>query len=73
MEISYGQGPCDEHYIPPDENGQCPEGHQFVDEETGCVPDEFGLLPPCNGLKGQREFRLSASQYHLIAMLKTTT
>ena len=35
MDISYGQGPCDEHYIPPDENGQCPEGHQFVDEETG--------------------------------------
>jgi hypothetical protein len=50
MEMSYGRGPCDEHYIPPDENGQCPEGHQFVDEETGCVPDEFGLLPPpdCN-------------------------
>jgi hypothetical protein len=41
MEISYGQGPCDEHYIPPDENGQCPEGHDFVDENTGCVPEGF--------------------------------
>ena len=32
MERSYGQGPCDEHYIPPDENGQCHEGNRFVDE-----------------------------------------
>jgi hypothetical protein len=47
MEISYGQGPCDEYYIPPDENGQCPEGHRFVDERTGCVPDEF-VSPPCS-------------------------
>jgi hypothetical protein len=45
MEISYGQGPCDEHYIPPDENGQCPEGHEFKDENTGCVPEGF-LNPP---------------------------
>jgi hypothetical protein len=35
--ISYGTGPCD-IYIPPDENGQCPEGHRFVNENTGCVP-----------------------------------
>jgi hypothetical protein len=47
MEISYGQGPCDEYYIPPDENGQCPEDHRFVDEKTGCVPDEF-VPPPCS-------------------------
>jgi hypothetical protein len=45
LEISYGQGPCDEHYIPPDENGQCPEGHRFVDDDTGCVPEGF-LNPP---------------------------
>jgi len=48
MEISYGQGPCDEHYIPPNEDGQCPDGHRFVDERTGCVPEyEFGSPPPC--------------------------
>jgi hypothetical protein len=47
MEISYGQGPCDEYYIPPDENGQCPEDHRFVDERTGCVPEEF-VSPPCS-------------------------
>ena len=47
QEISYGQGPCDEYYIPPDENGQCPEDHRFVDERTGCVPDEF-VSPPCS-------------------------
>ena len=33
--ISYGQGPCDEYYIPPGEDGQCPEGHRFIDEGTG--------------------------------------
>jgi hypothetical protein len=50
MEISYGQDPCDEYYIPPDENGQYPEGHLFIDERTGCVPEnEFGPPPPdCN-------------------------
>lgn len=42
--ITYGTGPCD-IYIPPDENGQCPEGHRFVDENTGCVPESF-LNPP---------------------------
>jgi hypothetical protein len=47
MEISYGQGPCDELYIPPDEDGKCPEGHRFVDERTGCVPNEF-VTPPCS-------------------------
>jgi uncharacterized membrane protein YgcG len=41
--ITYGTGPCD-IYIPP-ENGQCPEGHRFVDENTGCVPEGF-LNPP---------------------------
>jgi hypothetical protein len=41
--ITYGKGPCD-IYIPP-ENGQCPEGHRFVDENTGCVPEGF-LNPP---------------------------
>lgn len=47
MEISYGQGPCDEFYIPRNENGQCPEGHRFIDEQTGCVPEnQFGLPPP---------------------------
>jgi hypothetical protein len=45
MEISYGQGPCDEFYIPRNENGQCPEGHRFIDEQTGCVPDQIGLPP----------------------------
>jgi hypothetical protein len=34
QEISYGQGPCDEFYLPPDENGQCPNGSRFVDERT---------------------------------------
>jgi uncharacterized membrane protein YgcG len=44
--ISYGQGPCDEYYIPPGEDGQCPEGHRFIDERTGCVPEnEFGPPP----------------------------
>jgi hypothetical protein len=33
MEISYGQGPCDEYYIPPDENGQRPEGHRFIEDQ----------------------------------------
>jgi hypothetical protein len=50
MGISYGQGPCDEYYIPPSEDGQCPEGNRFVDERTGCVPEnEFGPPPtvPC--------------------------
>jgi hypothetical protein len=47
MEISYGQGPCDEYYIPPDENGQCPEDHRFVDDRTGCVPNDF-VSPPCS-------------------------
>jgi hypothetical protein len=47
MEISYGQGPCDEYYIPPDEDGRCLEGHRFIDDNTGCVPEnEFGLPPP---------------------------
>jgi hypothetical protein len=46
MEISYGQGPCDELYIPPGEDGQCPEGHRSIDERTGCVPEnEFGPPP----------------------------
>jgi uncharacterized membrane protein YgcG len=43
MEISYGQGPCDEYYIPPGEDGQCPEGHRFIDERTGCVPESISL------------------------------
>jgi hypothetical protein len=47
LEISYGQGPCDEYYIPPDENGQCPEDHRFVDDRTGCVPDDF-VSPLCS-------------------------
>jgi hypothetical protein len=45
MEISYGQGPCDEYYIPPGEDGKCPEDHRFIDERTGCVP-ESGFGPP---------------------------
>jgi uncharacterized membrane protein YgcG len=50
--ISYGQGPCDEYYIPLGEDGQCPDGHRFIDERTGCVPEsELGPRPspptPC--------------------------
>ncbi len=45
MYIYYGKDPCAFDYIPPDENGNCPEGHEFVDEDTGCVPEGF-LNPP---------------------------
>ena len=44
MEISYGQGPCDEYYVPPNEGGKCPEDHRFIDEMTGCIPE--GLTQP---------------------------
>ena len=44
MEISYGQGPCDEYYVPPNESGKCPEDHRFIDEMTGCIPE--GLTQP---------------------------
>ena len=42
--ITYGKGPCD-IFIPPEPDGQCLEGHRFVDENTGCVPEGF-LNPP---------------------------
>ena len=44
MEISYGQGPCDKYYVPPNESGKCPEDHRFIDEMTGCIPE--GLTQP---------------------------
>jgi hypothetical protein len=45
MYIYYGKDPCAFDYIPPDENGECPEDHEFVNEDTGCVPESF-LNPP---------------------------
>src|ERR687897_792995 len=32
---------------PPDENGQCPDGHKYVDEDTGCVPEWFQTAGSC--------------------------
>lgn len=46
LNISYGQGPCDEYYIPPNESGECPERHRFVDKMTGCVPTYDALPTP---------------------------
>jgi hypothetical protein len=46
LEISYGQGPCDEFYIPPNKSGECHEGHRFVNDMTGCVPESYVLPPP---------------------------
>jgi hypothetical protein len=45
MYIYYGKDPCAFDYIPPNENGECPEDHEFVNEDTGCVPEWF-LNPP---------------------------
>ena len=43
--IYYGKDPCAFDYIPPNENSECPEGYEFVDEDTGCIPEGF-LNPP---------------------------